>query len=310
MKKRTSFLISILFLMVLFSSCGIFKGKVNRIIAVGHFYSIQNFPDIQEIFVEEMNKSNADAIVFMGDITAYGTMTDWKNFDEKILSKLKMKKYFVTGNHDLQRESGENAEENWMKNVGYTSKIVDLGFSELYLLNTVKGANMEYDWWRTIQGNGLDKDSIALLDEIPDTKDDKKLRFIFMHHNLDVIGIEGGVYDKYEYKSLEEFHEDKRRHSKIWNDKVRELTKGKISAIFGGDWSAFGPNAYAEVDGIPYYRNSFGTCPRFLTTAGSPLLSYNIIEVKDNSFNVIVKTLSLPYNSKWFYPRGYKEKEK
>ncbi|MFH1715563.1 MAG: metallophosphoesterase [Elusimicrobiota bacterium] len=290
-------------------SAGLYGKDVDtRIVAVGHFYSIQNFPEVRKIFVDEINAMEPDAVIFMGDMTSAGTMKDWADLNDNVLSKIKAPCYFAPGNHDLQREGGENAEENWYKNVGYTSKKVDLNNVELYLLNTVKGRNDAYDWTRTIQGYGLDKESLKLLSAIPaDTAVNHKLRFTFMHHHPDINGMSYGKYEKYAYDTPESYAQDVMRHSKVWNDKVRPLIKNKINAVFSGDWSQFGPAPYFELDNIPYFRNSFGTCPAQLTTAGSPLLSYSVLDINNGNYNVIVKTLPVPFTDKWFYTKGVKK---
>ncbi|MDH3324815.1 MAG: metallophosphoesterase [Candidatus Peregrinibacteria bacterium] len=260
-----------------------------KLVMVGHFYSLQKYPDLQEIFINEMNEkhSDADALVLMGDNTILGNKQELINLFA-VLAKIKTQKFFAPGNHDLRSPASYNA---WLQMVGYTSAQKKINNCNLVFLNTINPQLLDFNDVEMVKGGGLDEQSISLLENLE--KKDGETNLVFMHHALHSIGL---IHPNDEWNDeLNRIYENE----KTWREKIQPIIKNKVDTVFVGDL-ANASMSRIEIDGIPYIGNSMscGFDPN-PTTSRQPI-SYLVIEVVDGKVNVKIDYLPIPITSDWF----------
>ncbi|MFC1855405.1 metallophosphoesterase family protein [Thermodesulfobacteriota bacterium] len=160
-KSAILLLTATLIITSMYACCSKKCKKGFKIISVGHLYTFQKFPDLQELFVSHMNERHGDMdlLVSLGDNTIHGTEPELKNLFT-MLDKIKAPKYFSPGNHDMR---SKNAYRNWMKFIGYTSKKVTVDDMNFLFLNTVNQNDLDFNDVEMVKGGGLDEASMNLL---------------------------------------------------------------------------------------------------------------------------------------------------
>ena len=260
-----------------------------KIVAVGHFYSLQMYPDLQEIFINEMIEKHGDmsTLVFLGDNTISGSMAELVAF-RKLIDRIDVPKFFAPGNHDFRTR---DAYDNWVEAIGYTSGQTKINNCNLLFLNTVSPEKIDFNDVEMVKGAGLDDGSIQILKDLERVPGVKNL--IFMHHSLHSIGL---IHPDDEWNSeLNRIYENE----KNWREEIQPIIKGKVDAVFVGDL-ANSAISRIIIDNIPYIGNSMssGFDPN-PTTSRRPI-SYTVIEVKNGEIEVEIDYLPIPIKSSWF----------
>ena len=277
--------------------------KIEKIIAVGHFYTLLRFPDLCTTFVTEMRTRHRDAsaLVLMGDSVLKGTEAHWKR-SHAILGHVPMPVHFVAGNHDLSADlASKSGVDIWKKLNGPVVRSVELARSRLLFLNSASPKVARNDFRRMARGPGLDQPSLDLLESAK--RKPGRVNLAFMHHHIDFEGIVAGVYSLDEAATEKVVPKGRRFHTQFWLRSVRPLLRDRVDAVFSGDWSRIGAQTYGEIDGIPYYRCGFGTSPARQTDPGTSGLPYLVVAVTDGGVAVSVDHLPVDMKSRWFFPR-------
>ncbi|MEA3248782.1 MAG: metallophosphoesterase [Patescibacteria group bacterium] len=262
-----------------------------RIIALGHLYSLQPYPELQELLVEHLNSTHPDAsaIVSLGDNTVQGTSEEWQSFFEKY-EGFDAPLYFAPGNHDLRTPA---AYDNYMEQVGYTSKKVSINNCNLILTNTVSPHELDFNDVEMVKGGGLDDASIALLEGLDSTRTDEA-DLLLMHHSLFSIGL---IHHDNEWDTeLNRIYENE----KVWREEIQPLIKDRVDAVFAGDM-ANSAVSHQEIDGIPYVGNSFGSAFDPDPRSDRRPLSYTVVNVDgEGNIETSIEYLPIPVTSDWF----------
>ena len=258
-----------------------------KLLAIGHLYSIQPYPELQDVLTHHIkeNYNDIDGIVLLGDNTIHGTKEEWIAIANK-LNSLNINIYFAPGNHDLRNQ---NAYNNYQEIVGYTSKTFDLGKCKISMLNSVNPHQLDFNDVEMIKGGGLDSASYELLSNLSN----KDFNILFMHHSLHAIGL---VHWNDNWNDeLNRIYENEIK----WRAEVQPIIKDKVKGVVIGDFCNR-RISYMELENIPYVANSFsGDFNPEPTTDRRPL-SYTIIEVKDEKINFEIGYLPIPLQSNWF----------
>lgn len=292
------------FLIFQFGNISHVKDECNaKIAVVGHLYSIvvrflvdkdgntsrYQFPDLLNKLAKDLNRERIDALVLTGDITQYGTQEEW-DLVNKFISKLKSKVYMSPGNHDV---IDAEEKEVYLKNVGYTSKKVNLKGCNLVMLNSVN--ENQADLNNVQSGNGPDANSLKLLKNL----DENEVNLLFMHQSI----YSADVWKK---DTLPLFYREKPNQihphagtpnailqEKKWLQNIQPIIKNKVQVVYSGDYHSKRISMIAR-DGIQYVANGF----RFIEdskigNSGKGPLTYTMVYAKNKEVINYVRYLLL-----------------
>lgn len=274
-----------------------------KIAVVGHLYSIvvrflvdkdgnttrYEFPDLLNKLAEDLNKERIDALVLTGDITQYGTQEEWDLVND-FISKLKSKVYMSPGNHDV---GATKRKEVYLKNVGYTSKKVNINGCNLVMLNSVNENQADSNSLQS--GFGPDANSLKILKNL----DKNKVNLLFMHQSI----YSADVWKKdtlglfYIEKPNDIHHHISTPNAilqeKKWLQNIQPIIKNKVEAVYSGDYHSKRISMIAR-DGIQYVANGF----RFIEdsvigNSGKGPLTYTMVYAKNTEIINYVRYLLL-----------------
>ena len=267
--------------------------SASSFVVAGHLYTLQEAPDIRDLFVEEINAMpEIDAVILLGDNVNQGNEEEWLDFEENFLNKINPLVYMAPGNHEFNEISGdyEKAYVAYKQRFGPTSKKVSYFDVNLYILDSVNPQENNYNWSIMAIGGGLDRSSVNLLKNI---EENDKINLAFMHHSLYSSELRyphqtwfGEKFFGYNEDSVKISDENE----KVWEEEIAPLISGKIDAVFMGD-KHLNKKSKEEVDGVFYYGNAF-KFPR-------EKLGYTIINIEGSDLNVEFKEISVPRESSY-----------
>lgn len=257
-----------------------------KIALIGHLRSVIGHPVVQQELVRELNDPSADmdAVVFLGDITANGTVEQWRRI-KLILSKIRSPIFYVPGNHDLRSPS---AVKVWMNEVGYLEKRVRVKDCQLFLLNSVNHLEAGFDWDRITAGGGLGSKSIRLLQSI--SPNPIYSNIVLMHHSLYSAKL---WVDDQPGLAQQKYSQLVRHNESVWRKKVHPLILNRVRAVFSGDGHSQRPS-FSKRNGVKYFASGF-------RNRREPL-PYTVLHTSKNkkSIDVNLRYIQVPFSSSWF----------
>ena len=282
-----------------------------KVAVIGHFYSIvkryiennktgkvttYEFPMLLERLATDLNKEKLDALVLTGDITQHGTQEEW-DIVNNFIKTLNFKVFMAPGNHDIDKYYTKKV---YLKNVGYTSKKIEIKGCNLALLNSVHGEGFQEDGFKS--GYGPDNDSVEILKSL--REGDTNL--LFMHQSIysgDLWKMDNrGIYyiEKPGYVDKNKTNLNAFSHEEKWRNKIEPIIKNKVQAVYSGDYHSKRISSIIR-DGIQY----IGTAFRFIEDSkigriGRGPLAYNVIYIKDKEIISYIRYLiinDIKYNS-------------
>jgi len=228
-----------------------------KVIVIGHIYSVierhyksingvdkvLRFPKVLNQLAEQIRQEHADAIIFTGDLTQYGTQQEFDVLN-KFIAEINTPAYFVPGNHDV---ASLDRKDTYLANIGYLSKVVKIKGHSIFLLDSASTATNKFT---ARIGGGLSSQSYDLLTQGYRQKN-YCIQMAAMHQTIfdsriwerDTLGV-------YKIGPLPppDLHPDDavpagRIIAEEWNNKAKKLFEGNnIRYIFTGDYHSKRPS--------------------------------------------------------------------
>ncbi|NQU99150.1 MAG: metallophosphoesterase, partial [Parcubacteria group bacterium] len=164
---------------------------------------------VYENMIENINESEADFLVHIGDFTGKGLESEYQKFVEYMSNNLDIQYYVAPGNHDiLQDKETKDIFKKYFNNLYYSFDHKDAHFIVL------DNSNNKY---------GLNNDQLAWLDDDLANNQEKQI-FIFMHRPIDI-----------PYADKTDISDGASKVAKASYANFRELLKKyKVTEIFAG----------------------------------------------------------------------------
>ena len=238
-----------------------------KVITVGHFSSIQLYPELKKLFVSTINHRHKkiDALIFTGKITLKNSSKELKDF-KKLINQIQTNKFIVFDDDRF-------------------SNIVDLGACNLIMLNTKDG-----------------KLSDKSFDKLKNLKKTSKTNLVFMNRFLYSAGLTFYNFD-FNVESKNEFEKEKNWRNYIQpiiKGKVSAIFAGdrprfRTATYMKIDGIPYISNAFTHTFGKKNNEKSYLS------------LSYTVVEVKKKKIDIKIEHLPIPINSEWFkFDRDFK----